>query len=509
MKKATVLIVLVLYLFSCASCIPRRAPESEPATAVLSDAGDGAAFFRLKELPDVGSYVPPEKPAYFFKDGPRGDFEPRDDYGGILPYCAGITDFYEPVYFYNEETGETDWDNRIGISRSYGVPYPLFGVMTADGRIVTGGAYTVCRRYADGDGSVFWLFEGTKGGASRSCVIAADGKTMVEADSISVEKCGDGYVLACFESYRTHYGYDDVRLHHITSVGGETLLSAAALQAVQEKAEDVWLLYAGGEGFVLRADAARPDQDEEDTDWTDDGISVYYYFDAAGTLRSRVEADESDYMEVLAGKYYASEERGVLDLSGRETGIGGYDRYVSEEADGCFLALRYDDPENEYEDDEPVEVDVYDGSLNKTAHYRTTNGEMEYFHRYSGSCAVGFSEKTGELFSVLTGQTLDPGVGRIVSVYPVTTGDVDFEYVSGPQAVSVVVLNTEDGDWYASRLSDLHTFRISEPAVTDYGYLDAALCQAGTLAFCGGNDIYLYDVETGAGGRLPKLPART
>ncbi|MBQ6419907.1 MAG: hypothetical protein IJK02_02425 [Clostridia bacterium] len=508
MKKAISLLILVLFLFSCVSCVPGGHEEPETAPAALSGTGDGPAFFQLQELPDIGSYVPHEKPAYFFDDGPRDVFEPRDDYGGVLPYCAGMTDFYEPAYFFNEETGETDWDNKIGIDRGFGSSHALFGVMTADGRIITGGVYTFCRYFDAGGSDAFWLFERAQGNVSHSFVISADGKTLAEADQIRVEPCGDGYVLVCGEAFRSAYGYSDYRLHHVSSPDGETLLGADALgAAVPEGLENAELIYAGNDGYLLRVIVTQTDWDEE-TDEMIAGTDAYCYLDPAGNLKSRFEADDSEWLSVLCGRYLVSDGYGVLDFSGAPVGIDGYDEYQEDALSGCFFALKYDDPEEKYDDQTAVEVDVYDAGGNRTAHYRTTNAEKDYFRNYLLTCNVGFRKDRGELFSLLTGQALDPGVGRIDAAYRISSGTVYYdESAFSLQTLQWVALQTESGEWYACRLSDLKTVKIREPAVSSYGDAVLAFCQGDVLVVCSDAGEFLYDLADGNEKHLPQMPA--
>ena len=108
-------LLLAFSLFACgktaqpetpATTDPAAEPTAEPSTAPVSAAPTAeAAVFSLKTLPEIGAFVSDEKKAYFFDDGPHDNFEARDDYGEIVPYCVSEKYFAADWSYTDEETG--------------------------------------------------------------------------------------------------------------------------------------------------------------------------------------------------------------------------------------------------------------------------------------------------------------------------------------------------------------------------------------------------------------------
>ena len=92
--------------------------------------------FTLAELPDIGEYKPKGSPTYF--DTALTEFVPDDGYGTLVPYFG---DRYE-YYFDDESAASLGRDEVITVT-------PIYGLCTADGRIVTAPIYKSVE-YRDG-----------------------------------------------------------------------------------------------------------------------------------------------------------------------------------------------------------------------------------------------------------------------------------------------------------------------------------------------------------------------
>ncbi len=139
MKKTVCFLLAALLALSLTGCA--KTPESPTAPDEATIDGPTAAdaetqvlpaekplTFSLPELPDVGEYYTGVKINYFFEDGLHGTFEPRDDYGPLSLYFADVT-------FYRDITSESEeW--------SFSEYMCSYGLMTRDGRVVTGANWT-------------------------------------------------------------------------------------------------------------------------------------------------------------------------------------------------------------------------------------------------------------------------------------------------------------------------------------------------------------------------------
>ncbi len=92
--------------------------------------------FTLAELPDIGKYKPKGSPTYF--DTALTEFVPDDGYGTLVPYLGDRSEYY-----LDEETAASR-----GLMGTYFVT-PIYGLCTADGRIVTAPIYKSVE-YRDG-----------------------------------------------------------------------------------------------------------------------------------------------------------------------------------------------------------------------------------------------------------------------------------------------------------------------------------------------------------------------
>ena len=114
-------IALLCVFALCAGCLCACGKSGPASPLQLIDAGKTAdsasdpaeqpVAFSLPSLPEIGSYTN-KKPTYFY-DAPLKEFRASDDYGRIIPYCVAS----------NGQVGS-------------------YGLMTADGKIITDAIYS-------------------------------------------------------------------------------------------------------------------------------------------------------------------------------------------------------------------------------------------------------------------------------------------------------------------------------------------------------------------------------
>lgn len=141
--------------------------------------------FTLAELPDIGEYKPKGSPTYF--DTALTEFVPDDGYGTLVPYLGDRSEYY--------------LDEESGFIGTYFV-IPIYGLCTADGRIVTAPIYKSVE-YRDG----YYLLERFKLANISSflssvfvgdtdvtySIIPADGSFVTELKTHGTASyCGDG-----------------------------------------------------------------------------------------------------------------------------------------------------------------------------------------------------------------------------------------------------------------------------------------------------------------------------
>lgn len=128
---------ILLCLCACsAPGTPQQTTESSTqpeavTSAAAADADAEPLVFRLESLPDIGTRKQGAVKGRFFPEY-RDTFEPRDDYGSIVPYIGSV--FY---YTSNPYPGEDEEDSY----NAYTQPQYRYGLMTGDGRIVVDDVY--------------------------------------------------------------------------------------------------------------------------------------------------------------------------------------------------------------------------------------------------------------------------------------------------------------------------------------------------------------------------------
>ena len=153
--------------------------------------------FTLAELPDIGEYKPKGSPTYF--DAALTEFVPDDGYGTLAPYLGDRSEYY-----LDEETAASR-----GFMGTYFVT-PIYGLCTADGRIVTAPIYKSVE-YRDG----YYLLERFKLANISSflssvfvgdtdvtyLIIPADGSFVTELKTHGTASyCGDGIFAYYYSS---------------------------------------------------------------------------------------------------------------------------------------------------------------------------------------------------------------------------------------------------------------------------------------------------------------------
>ncbi len=181
MKKAITLVVTIPLLLAvlCSCSFGPKKPEettapTEPApqttAAVVEESSapsDDTPFFRLAELPEIGPYY--DGTVYKrMTDRYVDSFKPSDQYGTVVPYIGDYRT-YKSVYNGDDE----DW--------SFNGKYPRFGLMTADGTVITDAVFDYA--YID-NGLIFLSRSGMQGGKEsfHKTILPVSGKWVIEAD---------------------------------------------------------------------------------------------------------------------------------------------------------------------------------------------------------------------------------------------------------------------------------------------------------------------------------------
>ena len=187
MKKILCIILSALTLIAAAGC--QKAPEASPTDPAAPVENAGTPVFQLDELPEIGGFADEQQVRYFFEDGPHDTFEPREDYGGVIPYIAGYRTYSTPEFYTytDEETGETITEESPWVDSSN---YTKYGLMTADGRIITSGIWDLANGYGGKNGfgfielSSFFNDPEEYGDQNFNTLVSADGKWMITDNDI-------------------------------------------------------------------------------------------------------------------------------------------------------------------------------------------------------------------------------------------------------------------------------------------------------------------------------------
>ena len=107
--------------------------DSQPLSLPQTTAEDASpsAYFALEKLPDIGTRKQGVNNGRFFPEY-RDTFEPRKDYGSIVPYIGSV------FYYTSDPYGDPDDENSFS---EFTLPQYRYGLMTGDGRIVVDDVY--------------------------------------------------------------------------------------------------------------------------------------------------------------------------------------------------------------------------------------------------------------------------------------------------------------------------------------------------------------------------------
>jgi len=310
MKRALALLFGVCLLLSLCACgkpaspeepasEPTTEPTTESTTVPVSAAPGEPAVFSLKTLPEIGKYVSDEKKAYFFDDGPHNSFVPRDDYGEIVPYCAGVEKYFATDWTYEDpDTGELQ---TVQTPEEEEGLFPSYGFATVDGRIITADLFENVFRYEDETGAV--LYAAYPGQAFEMSgevyLISGDGSACLHPEESSMEL----YVLQPGES---GYGKGLVRLTNYDTRRVQLLdFSCKPVFDYNPGSDDatmMYLEYAGRDSAVVRLERG---DDTRYACWSYDGkqktaypASFNYLRDYGGNDVLVMENTDGDYQLV-------------------------------------------------------------------------------------------------------------------------------------------------------------------------------------------------------------------
>ena len=162
MKRLLAMLPLLILI----GCAAPAGPEAAPPVDVEPETGSPVYTDWSKLTP----YEPPQ-PVYTFHAGYRADgaFEPRDDYGALLPYIG-----------------------RYSTMERYVIDYlPLFGLVTGKGELVSDPVY-MGARFLDG---FLLLDRETSGGTLSRTLAAADGRWAHELGDSRYLRSGFGLLM--------------------------------------------------------------------------------------------------------------------------------------------------------------------------------------------------------------------------------------------------------------------------------------------------------------------------
>lgn len=375
--KILVSLFLSLCMVAAAGCA--RTGE-EPTTNTGADAepvSDGTQLvFHLDELPSIGGYYSGETVRYFYEDGPHNELEARGDYGGLVPYIAAYKPFYEPEYYtyVDSETGETVTEERDWADA--GRDKIVYGMMTEDGRIVTGGLWSEVSVLTGPDGEVAYLL----GQVSDSSALEHG----YSADMLYCLSAFDGsWVLDlrdepnCWVSVMEDYPYFEVQ------AGGELRLYDMDGKLKTELRFDqpgdaqrniyYYVMFADEAGVTVSKDVSDENHSYREIvtfDWNGDPLYSFRTEDYPSVLGKNL----------LQVSGVDDEGKIVLDRSGRRLDEQAYTDIYYGEAEHLFLTFTEQDGKNTvaYFDEswKPVEPQ-------KAAWTKKTLENAEYYNMHS------------------------------------------------------------------------------------------------------------------------------
>lgn len=301
MKKTICLIlsvILICLLFASCTGIKRDDEETIP---------DGL-YFSLSSLPNIGEYKPLGKAKYYYKDGAKNCFEPGDGYGTIVPYIVSKKMFTSQYSFDGEA------DNRSEVE--------IYGLATAEGKIITSGIYYGCCSFEFRSGKRFYMLK--KRADENRADEYSEGYDFISEDG---KICFGTEVIDAMEMvFPSEMPNDCIAIPEVDGLKLYNDKGELVINLTEIFGADCYLRvhYADVDKYIIAASA------EIDETW----VTKYYCIDKKGTLL--YELDWSDYsIEYCDGGRFILEkydEKGLLcDLFGEMIELPG--EYCSIEFD--------------------------------------------------------------------------------------------------------------------------------------------------------------------------------
>jgi|GEM_PF-5662422 len=317
------------------SAVPESVvPDSESVSEENISVKPDGLYFQLESLPDIGKYTPNEKTEYFFPDGAHSVFEPRDDYGKLVPYYADMN-VYSELYYEEYFSEYEDYERYYTYSPSY-------GLMTENGKIITGGLWYEYNYYAfDRTSGFFCMFGFIEGDTQSVDIIASDGSWAIHTDNLNrlYNLYNFGVPLFCLGEGGEYY--------KVFSLEGETVLDLTAYitaeeYEINEEGTEVYyndpnIVYTDGELFIV--ETTDPDNS--------DNMREYTALDASGN-ELYVFSEENGYVSYLGGRLLScrntlGDEDFILDLKGNHIIPGSYNKTSYSKTDKSAFACREED----------------------------------------------------------------------------------------------------------------------------------------------------------------------
>ncbi|MBQ6539473.1 MAG: hypothetical protein IJL71_00415, partial [Oscillospiraceae bacterium] len=211
MKRLICALLCLLFIMGALAACGREpeAPEAQEPDAGITETEEPQSDepekeshgLPFSELPDIGSFVDDTKATYFYDDGPRDEFAPRDDYGLLINYYNGVRFDRYPW---------EDWETKE-VEYTYDFVSEKAGLATADGRILSEGSYYYIEEFSPGQGIVYKYGE-------DSSVMSLDGSWSMKADYYDTFfELGQPYFMAKKDDAAFIYDLNGKKLLDITS----------------------------------------------------------------------------------------------------------------------------------------------------------------------------------------------------------------------------------------------------------------------------------------------------
>ena len=351
-------------------------------TACSLGGGSDEPAFRLKKLPDIGKYETGEIKSYYH-GGPVSELIPSDGYGEIVPYISQIKSF-------------KPYKKKSGIPP---INITSYGFATADGKIISGGAYAYVRAIKSKDGKTVYAAEKLFRSASelseigsdeikaKTTLIASDGSWKVDVDGVSYN---DGGVDEQDEELKNYIiTYDSDGMITLYDFSGNEIFNAKQAMP-EEKIENVY--YAKNGKFIF-----------EITD-KDKGSRVVCV-NSKGELLTEINIRGYSVLKMINGVFIVcktqdSEKSNLCDLNGNILLDKDFDLINYDSANRSFICVQYD----------KRKVKRYDinGALLNEFKAECNGSEIRYFLKGKSGSSIVYKTDEGKylLYNSMTGEKI-------------------------------------------------------------------------------------------------------